>query len=288
MPTLPSSEAENGTEEPQLRKRLKAYRAHRRRKRRPKRRIRQAAVPSFFTLMNLLSGFLAITQAYQGEVLQACWFIVLAGFFDAMDGMMARLTDSVSSFGVELDSLSDIVSFGVAPAFLLYVFGLNEFGILGTIVAALPALCGAARLARYNVNFSGEKSDYFNGMPIPVQAIFIIALLLNFEEAAWLSRLSQSHLSVLIPLVIVLAGLMVSSVPFDAMIKPKAAYVRSHPRKTLLFGVALVLIILLQQLGLLIVLTTYTLVGIGRAVYTVVQEIKNAPVDGSSPDDGES
>ena len=238
--------------------------------------------------MNLLSGFLSLTQAFQGEIIHACWFIVLAGFFDAMDGMMARLTDSVSSFGVELDSLCDIVSFGVAPAFLLYVFGLQEFGVLGSFVAALPALCGAARLARYNVNFNGDKGDYFNGMPIPVQAIFIVALILNFEEASWFSRFSTSNLSTLIPLVIVLAGLMLSSVPFDAMIKPKPEYIRSHPRKAVAFGVAVLLIIFLQQLGLLIVLTSYTLIGVGRAVYKVVHEVMNAPVEDTSFDENAS
>ena len=273
---------------PRLRKRLRAYRARRRRERRPRQPIRQAAVPSFFTLMNLMSGFLAITQAFQGEVIHACWFIILAGFFDAMDGMMARLTDSVSSFGVELDSLCDIVSFGVAPAFLLYAFGLQEFGVLGSFVAALPALCGAVRLARFNINFDGGKGDYFNGMPIPVQAIFIVALILNFEEASWFSRFSTSNLSTLIPLVIVLAGLMVSSVPFDAMIKPKPEYVRSHPRKVMAFGVALLLLVFLQQLGLLIVLTSYTLVGIGRAIYKVIHEVMNVPVEDSSFDESTS
>ena len=83
------------------------------------RRIPPAAVPSFFTLMNLFSGFVAITQTAQGQYEQACWLIVLAGFFDLLDGMMARLTNSQSLFGVELDSLADVVSFGLAPSFQL-------------------------------------------------------------------------------------------------------------------------------------------------------------------------
>jgi CDP-diacylglycerol--serine O-phosphatidyltransferase len=100
-----------------FREKISAYRANRpRRSRRP---IPRVAVPSFFTLMNLLCGFGALTMIYDQRFDMAGWLIVLAGFFDALDGMMARLTNSTSLFGVELDSLSDIVSFGVAPAFVV-------------------------------------------------------------------------------------------------------------------------------------------------------------------------
>jgi CDP-diacylglycerol--serine O-phosphatidyltransferase len=146
---------------------------------RSRRQIPRAAVPSFFTLMNLFSGFMALTQILEGRFEQACWLIVLAGFFDVLDGMMARLTDGESLFGIELDSLSDIVSFGVAPAYLVYAFGLKEFGMLGVAVSSLPAICGAVRLARFNVQFEGIKKDYFVGLPIPVQAACIVSLILN-------------------------------------------------------------------------------------------------------------
>src|SRR5690606_16254490 len=134
--------------------------SHRPRRHPRRRRIPRAAFPSTFTLLNLLSGFYAIIMTAQGDFDKAAWLVVAAGLFDAMDGMMARLVDGVSDFGIELDSLSDIVSFGVAPSFLLYEFGLNRLGLLGGVLAALPAICGAVRLARYNVSFS-EKKDYF-------------------------------------------------------------------------------------------------------------------------------
>lgn len=260
-----------------LRERLGAYRDSRRR--RPRRPIPRAAVPSFFTLMNLFSGFLALTQIHEGQFDYACWLIVLAGFFDALDGMMARLTGGTSLFGVELDSLSDVVSFGVAPAYLVYVFGLSEFGVLGLIVASLPAICGAVRLARFNVDFDGEKKDYFSGLPIPGQAAFIVALILNFNSAAWYSPGSTGSLSLLIPLVVVLAGLMVSNVPFDAIPKPSPAYIRNHPYKSAAYAVGLLLVIFLQQVGLLIALSVYVLYGIGRGVYDLVQAVMQAPVE---------
>ena len=266
-----------GGKQRRLRERLGAYRDSRRG--RPRRGIPRAAVPSFFTLMNLFSGFLALTQIHEGRFDYACWLIVLAGFFDALDGMMARLTNGTSLFGVELDSLADVVSFGVAPAYLVYVFGLREFDTLGVIVASLPAICGAVRLARFNVDFDGEKKDYFSGLPIPGQAAFIVALILNFNDAAWYSQGSPNGLSLLIPIVVLLAALMVSNVPFDAIPKPSPAYIRSHPYKSTAYGIGLLLVLFLQQIGLLIVLSVYVLYGIGRGIYDLVQAVMNAPVE---------
>lgn len=237
--------------------------------------------------MNLFSGFVAIIQVHDGRFDLACWFIVLAGFFDLLDGMLARLTNGTSLFGVELDSLSDIVSFGVAPGFLVYEFGLKEFGIFGLVVSALPALCGAVRLSRFNISFDGVKKDYFSGLPIPGQAIVIVTLILNVNDVSWYSRLSPNNLSLLIPIVVVLSGLMVSNIRFDAIPRPSARYIRAHPRKAAAYGVALLLLFTLQQIGLLIVLTGYLLQGIGMAVYNLIQAVMATPVDIGSPVDPE-
>lgn len=238
--------------------------------------IPKAAVPSFFTLMNLLSGFLAVTQIHEQNFEYACWLIVLAGFFDVLDGMMARLTKTTSVFGVELDSLSDVVSFGVAPSYLVYAFGLNQFGMLGSIVASLPVICGAVRLARYNVTFEGTKKDYFSGMPIPVQAITIVALILNFNDAEWFSNVSMSNISLLMPITFLLAFLMISTIRFDAVPAPTVGYIRAHPRKTLFYTIGVLVILLLQQVGLLIVLTVYILHAIVRAGF----RLRNAVIHG--------
>ncbi len=279
MPERPRPRAvqkrQPGRKQQQFRRRLRAYRLARQRPR----RIPRAAVPSFFTLMNLFSGFLAITQIHVGRFDYACWLIVLAGFFDALDGMMARLTNGASLFGVELDSLSDVVSFGVAPSFLVYEFGLKDFGVLGLIVSSLLAVCGAVRLARYNVTFDGEKKEFFSGLPIPVQAIYVVSLILNVNDAGSFSRFSLNNLSVLIPIVFVLAALMISNIKFDAIPRPSARYIRAHPRKSIAFGIALLLLVFLQQIGLLIVLSMYIVFGVGRAVYRLVQAVLNTPLD---------
>lgn len=260
-----------------LRARLSAYRASK--GGRGRRRLPPTAVPSFFTLMNLFSGFLAVTQIYEGRFDYACWLIILAAFFDVLDGMMARLTKGDSLFGVELDSLSDVVSFGLAPSFLVYAFGLKEFGVLGLIVSALPVICGAVRLARFNVSFDGEKRDYFVGLPIPGMAAAIVALILNFNDARLYNELSPSNLSLLLPIVFVLSGLMVSNIRFDAIPKPTPRYIRNHPKKAVAYFIGLLLIIFLQQIGVLITMTVYLAYSIGRALYNAVQLILQAPVD---------
>lgn len=262
-----------------LRQKISAYRAAR--PPRGKKPIPRVAVPSFFTLMNLLCGFGAIIQIFEGKYDMAAWLILMAAFFDALDGMMARLTNSSSLFGVELDSLSDIVSFGVAPGVLVYVFGLSEFGLLGLIVSALPALCGAVRLARFNVDveLEGDKPQYFRGLPIPAQAAALVTMILNFDDATWFNEYSISSLSLLIPLVAVLAGLMVSTIPFDALPKPSAAYIRKHPYKSLALLVSFLLTILLQQIGLLISIMAYVAMGIINGALRLYKAVMSVPID---------
>lgn len=229
-------------------------------------RIPRVAVPSFFTLMNLLSGFFAIILIAQMDFTKAAWLIVAAGLFDALDGMMARLANATSLFGVELDSLADVVSFGVAPSFLLYQFGLNRLNLLGVVLSSLPAICGAIRLARFNVQFDGEKKAYFKGLPIPVQATFVVAFILVFDDDSWFSGLERGRISVLAPMVVVLSVLMVSAIRFDALPTPSPRYLRANKGKALALLIAIILILVLQEVGLLITLTAYIAHGVGRAL----------------------
>lgn len=272
----------NSSHPARLRRRLSAYRKARRRKRgdRPPPRV---AVPSFFTLTNLLCGFLSMTQVLEGAFVMACWFIVLAGFFDLLDGMMARLTDADSPFGVQLDSLSDVVSFGVAPAFLVYAYALEASGPLGMIVAALPALCGSVRLARYNVNKDkDDDKEGFEGLPIPGQAIAIVTLILSAENSEWGAYLALDSLQVLLPIVAVLSGLMVSSIRFASIPTPTIEYVRSHPKKTAAYALAGVIIVGFQEIGLMVVLGLYLIFGIGQAGYQLIEALTTPAPDGFS------
>jgi len=282
MPGFRRNNPDPGQKQRRIRRRLAAYRASR--QGRVRRRLSPAAVPSFFTLMNLFSGFMALIQTFEGNLQNAVWLIVLAGFFDVLDGMMARLTTGTSLFGVELDSLADIVSFGVAPSFAVYVFGLKDAGGVGLIVSSLPAVCGAVRLARFNIQFDGEKRDYFRGLPIPAQAAALMTLMLAVHDVEWFERFGPSGMSILVPAVIVLSGLMISTIRFDTIPRPSARYLRAHPRKALLYSVALVLLLTLQQVGLLVVMAGYLAIGVGRAIAGLVRDIYTAEEgEASSP-----
>lgn len=258
----------------------------RRRRRRKGRRpphIPRAAVPSFFTLGNLLSGFFSIVQASQGNLEWAAWLIVFAGFFDLLDGMVARLAGVDSSFGVELDSLCDVVSFGVAPSFLLYQFGLNELPV-GAFLAALPAMTGAVRLARFNSIQAATKSDYFVGLPIPAMAGTIVAFILTFQDDTLFAWFEYGRLSILIPLTILLALLMVSPVRFATPPQPNRSSLRKHPWRFVAFITGLLLVLFLQEIGLLISAVVYLFLGIGGAVLWAVRVVTSREHDDDDTD----
>lgn len=206
--------------------------------------------------MNLFCGFLSLIQVLEGRFEYAGWLILLASFFDVLDGMMARLTNGTSLFGMELDSLCDVVSFGVAPSFLIYAFGLHEYGTPGIIVASLPAVAGAIRLARFNVNYEGEKKDSFAGLPIPVSAVAIAAIILNPEIIANLTN-NSGDMSVILLAVVVLSGLMVSNVPFDSVPKPSMEYIRKRPLKFIIYFSGFLITVIFREIGLLTVISIY-------------------------------
>lgn len=127
-------------------------------------KITRAVVPSLFTVLNMFCGFMSVIHASKGDMIPASWFIILAAGFDALDGVMARITKSSSAFGVEIDSLSDVVSFGVAPAFLVYKFSLFQLEGVGIFVSSLLMIFAGLRLARFNVQLVGFDKDHFVGL----------------------------------------------------------------------------------------------------------------------------
>lgn len=238
--------------------------ANQRLKERIKKPIPRSVYPSFFTLMNLFSGFLAIIMIYEGKLVNGAWLIVLAAFFDALDGFMARLTNGDSIFGIELDSLSDIVSFGAAPGFLIYVYAFSDStNIVLPLIAALPVLCGAIRLARFNVNAKSEPSSFFIGLPIPAQAMIIVGFFLTFQGSPeFFDGLKHGVNSVVIGIIFVLSLLMVSTVPFDKVPRFNKEYMRQNRGLVFLFLFYALTIIVLQEYGLMIVFSIFILRGL--------------------------
>lgn len=139
-------------------------------------------LPNFLTASSIFIGILSLIEASQGHFTQSAWLILLALLFDGLDGRVARLTGTTSRFGVEFDSLADIVSFGVAPAMLLYFYVGLDYGRFGILISGLYVIFGAVRLARFNVTTSQNDPNVFIGLPIPTAAIAIATSLLFFEE----------------------------------------------------------------------------------------------------------
>lgn len=172
-------------------------------------------IPNFITSLNMLSGFVSIVLSTQKNYHLAIIFILLAALFDVLDGLSARYLNSTSKIGVQLDSLSDLVSFGVAPAFLLYHIKLNELGIAGMIISGIFMLMGGFRLARFNVQLVGFNKDYFSGIPIPTGAILLLSFIYNFVINISLNELNNSYYLALYSLFISL--MMVSTVKYPTL-----------------------------------------------------------------------
>ncbi len=174
-------------------------------------------MPSAFTLGNLFFGFWAIIAAYNRNFTWAGWFIVFAGVLDMLDGRIARLSNTGSKFGAELDSLVDVISFGVAPALLMYFLEFSTAGKFAWLVCYFYVVAAALRLARYNVLADRKPATgWFTGMPSP-SAGLTLAVYYPFSQTEWY-RASLAYLNFqhegLVYLMILLAVLMVSNVKY--------------------------------------------------------------------------
>ncbi len=193
-------------------------------------------LPNLFTVSSIFCGFYAMTlcagEAGPLQLYQAALAIFFGMFFDAFDGRVARLTKTQSLFGQELDSLADVVSFGAAPALLVWKWALAGLGIVGVLAAFLFAACGALRLARFNVlaikSPHGGASNFFVGMPIPFAACGVISMIIAFQNARGGPLPAEAQWPVL-GVVVFLALLMVSTVRYrtfkDVKPNPRSAAV---------------------------------------------------------------
>ncbi|MBF0568736.1 MAG: CDP-diacylglycerol--serine O-phosphatidyltransferase [Nitrospirae bacterium] len=220
-------------------------------------------LPNALTLCGMFFGFYSIISSLKGEFVYAGWAIMIANIFDGLDGWTARITNSTSRFGIELDSLSDQVAFGVAPAVMVFSWALAPFGRIGWAAAFLYASCGALRLARYNVQMVSTESKHFTGMPIPAAAT-ILATYVIFYHTMWGSSPGKS-VFVLI-LTVVLAVFMISTLRFHG-----AKELNLKTRKPFIFLVLLIIllsiIVMHPPIALFALAILYLLAGIVENSY---------------------
>lgn len=185
-------------------------------------------LPNLFTTASLFSGFLGIIWAVEGRYEYCALAILVSCVLDGLDGMVARLTRSTSEFGVQLDSLADLVAFGVAPAIMVYLWQLQAYGRLGLLASFLLVACGALRLARFNVQTGKISSKYFIGLPIPASACVLATLVLFSSTAPHFLENVIGPLTLM--LVYVLSFLMVSRVRYLSL--KEFDLIRTHPFRT--------------------------------------------------------
>jgi CDP-diacylglycerol---serine O-phosphatidyltransferase len=225
-------------------------------------------LPNFLTSLSLFCGFYAIVSTMRGDYLQAAWAIIVSGLFDGLDGRIARMTNTTSKFGVEYDSLADLVAFGVAPAVLAYGWVLSGYGRWGWVAAFLYVACGAIRLARFNVQSVGSgKGNYFTGLPIPAAAGMVATTIIfcfHMEIA------DKAVLSILfIGMIYVLAFFMVSTIRFQSF---KQFDFRSRkPFNAVILAILLIYIVASEpQIMLFAMGLTYVLSGpLGYGLYMI-------------------
>jgi len=184
----------------------------RRRRRIPPLRHGVYIVPNLFTSGGLFAGFYSIICTLNEEYWLAAVMIFVAQLCDMLDGRVARLARATSSFGIQYDSLADLVAFGVAPGILVYQWALNQWGRWGWLASSLYVTCGALRLARFNVQIASVEKRHFVGLPIPAAAAVIAATVLLYFRLGGEGE-SAKHVTMLL-VVFVVAGLMVSEIKY--------------------------------------------------------------------------
>lgn len=220
--------------------------------------------PNLFTTGNLFAGFYGIVNSINGNFEFAALAILFSCIFDILDGQVARLTRATSRFGVEYDSLADLVAFGVAPGLLIYLMALRPFGRVGWLAAFVFMACGALRLARFNVQVETSSKKYFVGLPIPGGASMIATIVLFIHN--WDIVIKDSFIGpFLLVLTYLLGSFMISTMPFNSF--KDVEVIKARP-SFVFFGVVLIISIVALSPSFILctMLAIYTVSGPARWV----------------------
>ena len=240
-------------------------------------------LPNLITMSSMFAGFYSIVASFNSDYERAAWAILVASIFDVLDGWVARMTHTATRFGIEIDSLSDAISFGVAPGVLVYSWSLQSFGKIGWLAAFFLVACAALRLARFNVQMGSEEKKHFTGLPSPAAALMIATTVLAYQEVidmlnamqfAWLADMISLDYWVL-ALTFIVAGLMVSNITYHSV---KEANLKERRP----FGLLVCIVALLgvvdyhPALVLFLISLAYVVLGIGEALFKLLKSRKAA------------
>lgn len=240
-------------------------------------------LPNLITLSSMFAGFYSIVASFNSDYERAAWAIMIASVFDALDGWVARMTHTATRFGIEIDSLADVISFGVAPGVLVYTWTLSSFGKIGWLGAFFLVACGALRLARFNVQMGSTEKKHFTGLPIPASALVIASMVLAYDEFIQiLEHLNLTRLADVIgkdywvlALTFLLAGLMVSTITYHG---PKEANLKERRPFGILVAIAAFLAVVAYHPALVLFFGSiiYVAFGIAEALYKLLRRQKPA------------
>ncbi len=225
-------------------------------------------LPNFFTATSIFLGMLSIVNASVGEFETAAWLIMVATIFDGLDGRIARLTNTMSSFGAEFDSLADIVAFGVAPAMLLFFYIGHDYGRFGFLVTALFVIFGAIRLARFNSASQNKEPSVFIGLPIPAAASAVTMGTLFLLDYKF-----ENLNIVFLIVVLIISVLMVSHIRYPSLKKINVDNAFFY-KLFIIFTIVSSIIYIYSIEGLAIIILGYILFGPIRAIYYLIKSKK--------------
>lgn len=228
-------------------------------------------LPNIFTSLNIFFGFYAVIASINGKFMAAALAIIIAAVFDLLDGKIARATHTTSKFGVEYDSLADLVSFGLAPGLMMYLWALKPLGRIGWLAAFLFMVCGALRLARFNSQIGKISSDHFVGLPIPAAAGMSATTMLLWHKLGF--PVEPNRLLILVMLYAI-AFLMVSNIHYNSF---KTASLYRKMNFNVLVAAVLVLIFIAAQpsIALFSLSLTYVLSGPVSSVMRYRRRLKD-------------
>ncbi len=240
-------------------------------------------LPNLITMTSMFAGFYSIIASLNSDYERAAWAILIASVFDALDGWVARMTHTATRFGIEMDSLADVISFGVAPGFLAYTWTLFSFGKVGWLGSFFLVACAALRLARFNVQMGSTEKKHFTGLPTPASALVIATTVLAYQEIIEiLEHLKLERLADVVgkdywvlALTFLLAGLMVSNITYHSL---KEANLKERRPFGILVIIAAFLAVVAYHpaLVLFLVSISYVAAGIAEALYKLLGRRKPA------------